>query len=73
MRVLHSIEIRNLLEADLMKGSRCEPDSASNLTTYSNNNSHTLKRSESSSTLRSSPSDIQLIEQRYQALESDYS
>lgn len=47
-------------------------DSDSNLTTYSNNNSHTLQRSDSSSTLHRPHSELSLIHQRYQTLEHDY-
>jgi hypothetical protein len=49
-----------------------DPDSDSNLTTYSNNNSHTLKSSESTSTLHATQSDLSIIQDRYLTLEQDY-
>jgi hypothetical protein len=61
MQGLHSIEIKKVLEQHTMKRSRCDPDSATNLTTYSNNSIHSIKHSSSSSTLYSTPSDISLI------------
>lgn len=51
MRGRHSIEIKTFLEESRTMKKKDDPDSDSNLTTYSNNNSHTLKHSESSSTL----------------------
>jgi DNA repair exonuclease SbcCD ATPase subunit len=61
-----------VLERENLKISRCDPDSASYLTSCSSNNSHGLKRSASTSTLRSTRHDLSLIEERYQALEDDY-
>lgn len=72
MMGLHSMEIKNLLERRSMPKKQYDIDSDSNLTTYSNNNSHTLKRSDSSSTLHATQSDLSLIHQRYQTLEHDY-
>lgn len=72
MRGAHSIEIKNMLEQNLMKGKSYDPDSDSNITTYSNTHSHTLKSSDSTSTLMATQSDISLIQDRYQTLEQDY-
>lgn len=72
MMGLHSIEIKNLLERSSMLKKQYDLDSDSNLTTYSNNNSHTLQRSDSSSTLHLPQSELSLIHQRYQTLEHDY-
>lgn len=69
MKRINSTEMRGLLEAELLKGSQCDPNSTTYLTNYSTNNSQTLKHSESSSTLRSTHNDVSLIEERFQALE----
>ena len=47
-------------------------DSDSSLTAYSHNHSHTLKSSDSVSTLAQTNSDISLIQDRYLTLEQDY-
>ena len=72
MQGRHSIEIKNLLEQSRMRKRKSDPDSDSNLTTYSNNNSHTLKSSDSTSTLYGPQSDVSLIQERYHTLEEDY-
>jgi len=72
MRGAHSIEIKNMLEQYQVKGKSYDPDSDSNLTTYSNTHSYTLKSSDSTSTLMATQSDVSLIQDRYQTLEQDY-
>lgn len=72
MRSVHSIEIKNMLEQKHLKGKSYDPDSDSNLTTYSNTHSNTLKRSDSASTLTATQSDISIIQDRYHQLEQDY-
>lgn len=66
-----SIEIKGLLEHNKLGGSRCDPECSAALTTASNSTKH-LKRSESSSTLRRTDTEISLIEDRYRALEHNY-
>lgn len=72
MKRINSTEMKGVLDHELLKRSRYDPDSASCLTNCSTINSHTLKRSESTSTLRSSQNDLSIIEERYQTLEHDY-
>lgn len=66
-----SIEIKELLEHKKLGASRYNPESSSNLTT-STNTTKPLKRSESSSTLRRTDTEISIIEDRYRTLEQNY-
>jgi hypothetical protein len=66
-----SIEIKGLLEHKKLGGSRYNPESSSNITT-SSTTVKPLKRSESSSTLRRTDTDISIIEDRYRLLERNY-
>ena len=68
MRKANSIEIKNMLEQNQLKGKSYDPDSDSNITTYSNTHSYTLKSSDSTSTLMATQSDISLIQDRYHTL-----
>ncbi len=52
MKNRHSMEIKVLLEQKKLNKSRFNPESSTNLTTHSVCHPKTLKRSESSSTLR---------------------
>ena len=72
MRGRHSIEIKTLLEESKMRNKHYDHDSDSNLTTYSNNNSHSLKSSDSTSTLHATQSDLSIIQERFQTLEQEY-
>jgi hypothetical protein len=72
MKARHSIETRGLLESKKMSCSRYNPESSTNITSYSINTTKTLQRSDSSSSLRKPPSDLSIIEDRYNALYSDY-
>lgn len=72
MKARHSIETRGLLESKKMSCSRYNPESSTNITSYSINTTKTLQRSDSSSTLRRPPSDLSIIEDRYKALEQNY-
>jgi hypothetical protein len=66
-----SIEIKGLLEPKKLGASRYNPESSSNITS-SSTTVKPLKRSESSSTLRRTDTDISLIEDRYRLLEHNY-
>jgi hypothetical protein len=66
-----SIEIKGVLEAKKLGGSRYNPESSTNLTACSTS-AKPLKRSESSSTLRRTDTEMSLIEDRYRALEQNY-
>lgn len=66
-----SIEIKGLLERSKLGASRYNPESSSNITT-SSTTVKPLKRSESSSTLRRTDTDISIIEDRYLLLERNY-
>lgn len=65
-----SIEIKGLLEQSKLGASRYNPESSSNITTSTT--LKPLKRSESSSTLRRTDTDISIIEDRYRLLERNY-
>ena len=67
-----SIEIKTLLEQKEHRMKRDSKDSDGNITAYSHNHSHTLKSSDSISTLGNSQSQISLIHDRYLTLEQDY-
>jgi hypothetical protein len=66
-----SIEIKGLLEHKKLGASRYNPESSSNITT-SSTTAKPLKRSESTSTLRRTDTDISVIEDRYRLLEKNY-
>lgn len=66
-----SIEIKGLLEYKKLGASRYNPESSTSITN-SSTNAKPLKRSESSSTLRRTDTDISVIEDRYKLLEKNY-
>lgn len=66
-----SIEIKGLLEPKKLGASRYNPESSNNLTTASTS-TKPPKRSDSTSTLRRTDTEISTIEDRYRALEQNY-
>ena len=66
-----SIEIKGLLERKKLGKSRYNTDSSTSITNTSTT-AKPLKRSESSSTLRRTDTDISVIEDRYKLLEKNY-
>jgi hypothetical protein len=66
-----SIEIKGLLEHKKLGASRYNPESSTSIANTSTT-VKPLKRSESSSTLRRTDTDISVIDDRYKLLEKNY-